>query len=110
MNWKTYIKIPLLLIAMILSSICYADAVWIDVRSSVEHAIDNIDGDPLISYEEITKGVNELFPDKSTEIYLYCRSGRRADVAMHELQEAGYTNVSNVGGIYDVRKERGLVQ
>jgi phage shock protein E len=110
MNWKAYIKIPLLLIAMILSSLSFAEAVWIDVRSSFEHAIDNIDGDPLISHEEIIPGVNELFPDKSTEIHLYCRSGQRAGVAMHALKETGYTNVSNEGGINDARKKRGLVQ
>jgi len=110
LNWKAFIKITFLLMVMTLSSLSYAEAVWIDVRSSAEHFLDNIDGDVRISHEEIVQGVNKLLPDKSTEIRLYCRSGQRASKAMAALKEAGYTNVSNAGGIYDARKERGIVQ
>ena len=101
-------KITFLLVVMCLSSLSYADPVWLDVRSSAEHTIDNIEGDVRASHGEIVQGVTKMFPDKSTEIRLYCRSGKRAGIAMSALKEAGYTNVSNAGGIDDARKERGI--
>jgi len=39
--------------------------------------------------------------DKDTEIRVYCRSGRRAGIALAALEEMGYTNATNVGGIGD---------
>ena len=108
MNWNSFRKITLMLVIMYGSSLSYAEIVWIDVRSSIEHALDNIEGDVRISHGEIVQEVNKLFADKSTEIHVYCRSGGRASKAMSALKEAGYTNVSNAGGIDDARKERGL--
>ena len=110
MNWKILGKISLLLLAISFSSLANADSTWIDVRSKIEHSIDSIEGDVRISHGDIVKEVNELFPDKGTEIQLYCRSGGRAGKAMSALQEAGYTNVSNVGGIADARKKRGIIE
>jgi len=33
-----------------------------------------------------------------------CRSGRRAGIALATLEEMGYTNATNVGGIGDARE------
>jgi phage shock protein E len=101
-------KLLMFLFAMIFASPVIADVVWIDVRNFEEYAQDHIDGDIRISHEEIVPEVLQLFPDKSTEIHLYCRSGRRAGIAMAKLNEAGYTNVSNAGSVEDARKERNL--
>jgi phage shock protein E len=95
-------NIAFLLLAMCMSQFSKAEkaeTVWIDVRSFIEHTIDNIEGDIRISYDEIVPQVSEILPDKNTEIYLYCGSGGRARLAMSALKEAGYTNVSNHGGI-----------
>jgi len=108
MNWKMFSRISFLLMAICFTSWSNADTVWIDVRSLIEHSIDNIEGDIRISHTDIVQEVNKVFPDKSTEIRLYCRSGVRAGKAMSALKEVGYTSVSNVGGIGDARKERGL--
>jgi len=108
MNWRILSHISLLLTAISFSSWSNADAAWIDVRSAIEHSIDNIEGDIRISHTDIVQEVTSLFPDKSTEIRLYCRSGARAGKAMTALNQAGYTSVSNAGGIDDARKERGL--
>jgi phage shock protein E len=110
MNWKSLSGIILFVAGVLVSSISVAKTVWIDVRSSVEHSIDSIEGDVRISHEDVVHEVTELYPDTSTEIHLYCRSGGRAGKAMSALKEAGYTNVSNAGGIDDARKERGLNQ
>ena len=110
MDWKNISRISFFLVAMCCSLLSYADTVWIDVRTAVEHKIDNIEGDIRIPHGEIVQEVHKIFPDKGTEISLYCRSGARAGKAMSALKEAGYTNVSNMGGIDDARKERGLSQ
>jgi phage shock protein E len=77
-------------------------------RSVVEHSIDSIEGDTRISGGDIFQEVGELFPNKNTELRLYCRSEGRAEAAMSELKKSGYTSVSNAGGIDDARCERGL--
>lgn len=110
MNWNSFRQITLLLVAMCLSSLSYAETVWIDVRSAAEHTLDNIEGDVRISHGEIVQEINKVFPDTGTHIRLYCRSGARASTAMSALKRAGYTNVSSAGGIDDARKERGLSQ
>lgn len=108
MNLNSISKIFLLFVVLFTSSLSYAEATWIDVRSKVEHTLDNIEGDVRISHDEIVTSVKGMFPDKSTEIRLYCRSGGRAGKAMSALKTAGYKNVSNAGSIEDARKERGL--
>lgn len=94
---------------LLLSIVANAEPIWIDVRSAAEHQADHIPGDLRITHSEITTALPQLFPDRDTEIRLYCRSGRRADVAIQALQEAGYRNVSNAGSIESARQERGLV-
>lgn len=90
-------------------SVVLAEALWIDVRSAIEHSIDSIEGDIRISHDNILRGIEALNVDKSTPIKLYCRSGGRAGKALKVLQQAGYENVSNEGGIEDARKTRGLL-
>ncbi len=108
MTPKRLFTIPLLLLLLTQGALAWADAVWIDVRTAMEHAVDNIDGDVRIPHDEIVEGVSERYPDKSTEIHLYCRSGGRAGQAADALEAAGYTNVANAGGIDDARESRGL--
>jgi phage shock protein E len=93
------------LITLCFSTFIYAEAVWIDVRSAIEHKIDNIEGDLRISHGDIIE-VTNLYPKKNTAIRLYCRSGGRAGIALKALEKAGYTNVQNIGGIDDARKAR----
>ena len=110
MNWN-FLKLPILLVvAMSFSAALRADEVWIDVRSAVEHTIDHIEGDVRISHGEIVQKVNSLYPDKNTEIRLYCRSGGRAEKALLALEAEGYKDVKNVGGIDNARNERGIAE
>jgi len=95
---------------LIFSSYCLAETVWIDVRSELEHKLDSIEGDMRISLSDIVPEVEKIFPDKDTEIKLYCRGGGRAAEAAKALQADGYTYVESIGGIDDARKYRGLDQ
>jgi phage shock protein E len=108
MSWKIFTQTSLLLITILSSVMTYADPTWINVRSEFEHRLDSIDGDVRISHTEIVQEVSKRFPDKSTEIKLYCLSGGRAGKAMSALEQAGYNNISNAGGISDAREQRGL--
>lgn len=87
-----------------------ADPVWIDVRSIEEYAEDHIQGDTNIPIDTINPELLASEYGKEAEINLYCRSGNRAGRAMALLQDAGFTNVKNVGGIDDVRDLRDLVR
>jgi len=83
-----------------------AKSVWIDVRTEAEHRQNHIDGDPHIPHENIVAQVTKRFPDKDTEINLYCQSGIRAGKAKSALESAGYTNVNNLGGVAAAREAR----
>ncbi len=46
---------------------------------------------------------NGEMPDleRDMEIYVYCRSGNRSGQAIRIMQEAGFTNLTNIGGLDD---------
>ena len=85
-------------------------SVWIDVRTTEEYSSDHINGDTNIPLATIDTDLLATQYGKDAEINLYCRSGNRAGQAMAILQEAGFTNVNNVGGIDDVRELRDISQ
>jgi rhodanese-related sulfurtransferase len=49
-------------------------------------------------YRELGVGVN-----KDDDITLYCRSGRRSNIALQTLRGLGYTNVRDIGGFEEAR-------
>lgn len=109
MRASVSMKAVLMLLVLVLTPIvAQAEAVWIDVRTEAEHRQNHIDGDPLIPHKNIVVQVTERFPEKDTEIYLYCRSGNRAGKAKSALERAGYSNVKNKGSIGDAREARDL--
>lgn len=76
----------------------------LDVRSPEEYAAGHIPSAVLLPVEQIeakADSVSQILPDKSAEIFVYCRSGKRAGRAAAALTEQGYTNVSSIGGIID---------
>jgi len=42
--------------------------------------------------------------DKSKLIYVYCRSGRRSQIAKGTLEKMGYKDVRNLGSLEDAAK------
>jgi phage shock protein E len=40
---------------------------------------------------------------KEDKIILFCRSGKRADIALTNLKIAGYKDVTNIGGFEDAK-------
>ena len=80
---------------------------WIDVRSADEYAERHLGSDPNIPHSDIRREIDQLAPDRNTEIVLYCVAGGRSGVAKMQLESLGYTRVRNAGGIEQVREERG---
>lgn len=107
---KKYYLIASVFFSLLLTLGVSAEPVWVDVRSVLEHKVDNIDGDIRISHGDIVEEFSALYPDKDTEVRLYCRSGGRAERALTALQEAGYKNILNIGSIENAREQRGLSQ
>ena len=78
-----------------------ADPVWIDVRTAEEWQGGHLQQAVNIPHNQIVEHIGQVTSDKDAEILLYCRSGRRADVAKSALEALGYTHVVNVGGYED---------
>jgi phage shock protein E len=47
---------------------------------------------------------------KDTKIYVYCQSGNRSSQAVKILTDAGYANVSDLGGLQDVQANGGKLE
>lgn len=102
-NTSRITTIALLAILLSACSLFAPKTVWIDVRSLDEYNEDHISNTEHIPHTEIAAQISDLDLDKDTPIKLFCRSGVRAGLAQTALQDLGYTNVENVGGIADAR-------
>lgn len=74
-------------------------ALLIDVRSNEEFQRGHAEHSINIPYAQIKSAIAKYETDKSQPIVLYCNSGRRAEVARQDLQDLGYTQVINGGGL-----------
>ena len=92
------------------ASLADTETVWIDVRTIEEYENDHIDGDRNIPIQTMSAAsiVDQLGLGTDTRIWLYCASGGRAGRALIMLEEAGFTNAFNAGGISDARELRQL--
>ena len=76
------------------------NAVLLDVRRIDEYKAGHIPESILFTNETMTQEKAEkLIPSKNTQIFVYCRSGRRSKEASKKLIEYGYKNVVEIGGI-----------
>lgn len=82
----------------------------VDVRNPREYADGHIPGSILIPLDSLNSTAEELLPEKTATIYVYCRSGSRSAMGAKLLNSLGYTHVYNIGGIttwpYEVEKGR----
>ncbi|SSY70783.1 rhodanese-like domain-containing protein [Alysiella crassa] len=82
-----------------------AAGVWIDVRTADEYQAGHLSDAHHIPHDEIAGKIASLVPDKNTPINVYCRSGRRSEIALQELKKLGYTNLTNHGAYDDLVKQ-----
>lgn len=77
------------------------NVIILDVREKDEYDEGHIEGALLLSNNDITFKAEEVLPDKSATILVYCRSGNRSAQASQKLAELDYTNVYDFGGVLD---------
>lgn len=107
--------------AIILISMCYTVAtsparepaasqnpVWIDVRTPAEYETGHLPGAHNIDFDQIATQITEIAKAKETPIIVYCRSGRRSALAKQTLEQLGYLNVVNAGGIDEVLRKNNV--
>ena len=75
--------------------------VILDVRTHEEYNEGHIPNAICIPNETIDESVINELPDKSQLILIYCRSGNRSKQATQKLENLGYTNLVEFGGIID---------
>jgi len=73
-------------------------ALLLDVREPSEYSAIHAPDAKLIPLGQINSRLKEIETYKDKPIVVICRSGRRSAKAVSILQEAGYTQVSNVKG------------
>ncbi|ENO17454.1 phage shock protein PspE [Schaalia cardiffensis F0333] len=80
----------------------------IDVRTPEEFADGHLKGATNIDFNgpDFAEKISEL--DKDGEYTLYCRSGRRSGLALEAMKAAGFTKVTNAGGVEQASKTLGL--
>ena len=80
----------------------------IDVRTAEEFAEGAINGAKNIVLEngDLEKALPTL--DKDAAYSVYCRSGRRSAVAVEMMKQAGFTNVTDLGGIEEAAQALAL--
>ncbi|EAT87368.1 hypothetical protein HBI56_169160 [Parastagonospora nodorum] len=85
----------------------------IDVRTPAEFSSGPLKSDiaPTINieYQRISQlpsiyAALGVTVQKDDHITLYCRSGRRSNIALQTLKEAGYEHVRDIGGLEEARR------
>ena len=71
-------------------------AIIIDVRSPQEYEEGHIDGAISIPEYEIKRKIENVIPDKTKNIAVYCCSGGRSKKAQKLLKKLGYDHVYNL--------------
>ena len=93
-----------LLILTALASNAWAqrgNTVIIDVRTIEEWNAGHLATAQHLQLELVAESIETLATDKDQLVYLYCRSGNRSGQAKIIMDQLGYTNVVNAGGVED---------
>jgi rhodanese-related sulfurtransferase len=70
----------------------------IDVREDSEYAAGHARGAVHLGRGVIERDIEDVIPDKSAKLVLYCGGGFRSALAADNIQRMGYTNVLSLDG------------
>lgn len=79
-----------------------SNLVYVDVRTDGEYEAGHVEGAIHIPHTEMSERYTALEQYEDSEIVLYCRSGRRSGIALDILEDHGFDNVTNGGGLSDL--------
>ncbi|TXH90551.1 MAG: rhodanese-like domain-containing protein [Rhodoferax sp.] len=88
----------------LLTTTAFAKDVVIDVRTPQEYAGGHIAGAINIDHSVIAQEIGKAKVAKDDNVILYCRSGRRSEMAMDVLRKMGYSKAQNFGGMDEAAK------
>lgn len=77
------------------------NVVLLDVRSESEFNDGHIESAVNIPHSELAERLSELTKSKNNQIVIYCRSGRRAEVARQVLAQNGFTHLDHLSGDFN---------
>lgn len=72
----------------------------LDVRRDDEFAEGHVPGAVHIPHDRLAARLGELAGAKDREVVVYCRSGRRAALALETLKNAGFRRLAHLQGDY----------
>lgn len=76
------------------------DCLILDVREEEEYITGHADGAVLFPVDMISeRTAKEIIPSKNTPLLVYCRSGKRSEMAAESLSRLGYRRVYNIGSL-----------
>ena len=78
----------------------HREAVLLDVREEAEYITGHARDALLLPVDELTEeSAGLVIGTKDTPVLVYCRTGRRSREAVRKLEEMGYTEVYDMGGL-----------
>ena len=76
------------------------NVILVDVRTLEEHIAGRSPGSVLLPYDQITAAsAAKIIGSKDRTVIVYCRSGRRSQIAATALNSLGYSKVYDLGSI-----------
>lgn len=89
---------------LLLACSAFAKDVVIDVRTAAEFQSGHVQGALNLPHDSISQDIFKAKVAKDDHVILYCRSGRRSDIALGTLKGMGFSNVENYGGFEQAQK------
>lgn len=81
----------------------HPDTQFVDVRSNLEFASGHLPGALNIPLDQFQVRYTEIDGLGQKPVVFYCRSGNRSGQALAFLQQKGFKNIYNGGGIDDLQ-------
>jgi phage shock protein E len=91
-------------IGLLLACSAFAKDVVIDVRTAQEFQSGHVEGALNIPHDTIGQDISKAKVNKDDHVILYCRSGRRSELALGTLKGLGFSHVENYGGFEEAQK------
>ncbi len=99
-------KTLLVVLLLLCGPTALAQSLSIDVRTAEEYRAGHLEGAVHIPFDEIEQKITTISADKTQDIQLYCRSGRRSGIALETLRRMGYNNVTNAGAYEQLKQKQ----
>jgi rhodanese-related sulfurtransferase len=74
------------------------DLVVLDVRTPEEFAAGHVPGAVNVPHDQVAARLGELGKFRDNDVVVYCRSGRRSELALSVLEQAGFKRLGHLEG------------